>query len=96
MKKIPIILSVILLMTSLARMNGQPPKNEFPFRGDGSVTKHGPDVCMAGINYDLHSRDKVYFLMVKSSNDRRVVANAVGHYQVHLEGTGATRGVPLC
>lgn len=24
--------------------------DEFPFNKEGSVTKHGPDICMAGIN----------------------------------------------
>lgn len=90
MKKIPIILSVILLMTFLARMNGQPPENEFPFKAVGTVTKHGPDMCMAGINYDLHpiGGKKPDFLMVKSRADLRIVEKAVRDgSMVQVEGT---------
>jgi hypothetical protein len=90
MKKIPIILSVILLMTCLARMNGQPPKNEFPFKAVGTVTKHGPDVCMAGINYDLHpvGQKKPDFLMARSRTDLRIIGNAVRDGStVQVEGT---------
>jgi hypothetical protein len=32
-------------------------EEEFPFNKVGSVAKHGPDICMTGINYELKSPD---------------------------------------
>jgi hypothetical protein len=90
MKRIPLVLSAILLTTSLTQINGQPPKNEFPFKAVGTVTKHGPDICMAGINYDLHPAGgkKPDFLMVKSRTDLRIIGNAVRDGStVRVEGT---------
>jgi hypothetical protein len=51
------------------------PKHEFPFDQVGTVTKHGVDTCMVGINYELHSAVKAplhpttYWLAATSKSD---------------------------
>lgn len=40
-----------------ARASQPTTEKEFPFEREGTVTEHGPDICMTGINYELHSPD---------------------------------------
>ena len=40
-----------------AQQQNPSPGDEFPFNVVGTVTKHGPDICMVGINYVLTSVD---------------------------------------
>jgi len=58
------------------------PQNEFPFDQVGTVTKHGVDTCMVGVNYELHSNVKAplqkttHWLVATSRSDMAVLGKA--------------------
>ena len=58
------------------------PQNEFPFDQVGTVTKHGVDKCMVGINFELHSNVKAplqkttHWLVATSRTDIGVLGRA--------------------
>jgi hypothetical protein len=57
-------------------------ESEFPFDQVGTVTKHGVDRCMVGVNYDLHSTAKppamktLHWLAAVSKSDKAVLDQA--------------------
>jgi hypothetical protein len=63
---------------SAAQKSKQSPQDEFPFEQVGTVTKHGVDTCMKGINYDLHAADqkKTYWLTAVSKSDKATLDEA--------------------
>lgn len=58
------------------------PQNEFPFDQVGTVTKHGVDTCMVGVNFELHSNVKAplqkttHWLVATSRTDIGVLGKA--------------------
>src|SRR5713101_5172793 len=77
------LITMLFVGTSGAAQKQKPStENEFPFNKVGTVTKHGPDKCMAGINYDLHSAVKAplhkttNWLAAVSKSDKAVLDKA--------------------
>jgi hypothetical protein len=78
------------------------PQNEFPFDQVGTVTKHGVDTCMVGVNYELHSAVKAplhpttHWLAAVSKSDKAALEKASkDRILVQVKGT-AMVGVENC
>jgi hypothetical protein len=100
---------VIILFTIIAGANTAgaqktkgSPQGEFPFDQVGTVTKHGVDTCMVGINYELHSAVKAplhpttHWLAATSKSDMATLEKASKDGSlVQVKGT-AMVGVENC
>jgi hypothetical protein len=87
-----VLLSVAMLITTGVAVNAraaeksakqkQNPQEEFPFDKVGTVTKHGVDTCMVGVNYELHSAVKAplhkttNWLAAMSESDKAILDKA--------------------
>jgi hypothetical protein len=77
------LITILFIGTSAAAGKQKPStENEFPFDQVGTVTKHGVDTCMVGVNYELHSNVKAplhkttNWLAAVSESDKAILDKA--------------------
>jgi hypothetical protein len=104
LNQMAVLLGVAMLITTGVALNAraaeksakqkQSPQEEFPFDKVGTVTKHGVDPCMVGVNYELHSavqaplHKTTNWLAAVSESDKAILdkASKDGHL-VRVKGT---------